>query len=52
MSHGLVGDKPMCLRPVVSLPSNVTKEDVPKKAGTVTESATVITVTLSEKLSF
>ena len=42
----------ICLRPVVSLPSSVTKKDVPKKAGTVTESATVITVTLSEKLSF
>ena len=27
-----------CLRPVVSLPSNVTIEDVPKKAGTVIES--------------
>ena len=28
----------LCLRPVVSLPSSVTKKDVPKKAGTVTES--------------
>ena len=37
-SGGGEHDVSRCLRPVVSLPSSVTKKDVPKKAGTVTES--------------
>lgn len=36
-SYGRGGVMALCLRPVVSLPSNVTIDDVPKKAETVTE---------------
>ena len=36
-SGGVEYDGSLCLRPVVSLPSSVTIEDVPKKAGTVIE---------------
>ena len=36
-SVGYEYDVSFCLCPVVSLPSNVTKEDVPKKSGTVKE---------------
>ena len=36
-SGGGERDGSICLRPVVSLPSSVTKKDVPKESGTVTE---------------